>query len=45
MSTPTGCFRPNLAIGKEMQENRLSGTSLAGCVLAKRHGSCSLYRR
>ena len=39
MSTPTSCSQPNLAIRKEMQENRLSGTSLPGYVLDKKHGS------
>ena len=41
MSTPTSGSQPNLAIRKEMQENRLSGTSLPGYVLDKKHGSLS----
>ena len=42
MSTPTSGSQPNLAIRKEMQENRLSGTSLPGYVLDKKHGSSSV---
>ena len=42
MSTPTSGSQPNLAIRKEMQENRLPGTSLPGYVLDKKHGSSSL---
>ena len=39
MSTPTSGSQPNLAIRKERQENRLSGTSLPGYVLDNKHGS------
>ena len=39
MNARTGCPRLNLAIRKEMQKNRLSGTSLPGDVLDKKHGS------